>query len=358
VGYLRAFVILLGFLEVTCQSTETAAGADWRKVDGANGAPTGTPLLRNLLKGYGARPSWKVAGVDYSVGVPRGAQLKDPATISVPGVEVDAASHRIIIRGNHVTLSGYDFGLAGGWGTYIAQGATNIVIADSNFLVGANNSIPVNAAAGSGDLTVLSSSFAGSGSHGDVWALINYNGSGTFIAKYNLFLDAPDDAIDFNSGRMTTIVMYNLFTNLGTNPGSHPDPVQYVGVQSSNSIMAFNTIHQPNPSGMQGIQLQAQNGSVLDNTTIANNTIVAKAGAGMKMSYSIAVIQDPGNTINGAVVERNYIDCGGAYGPFYPPTGSNLTFRGNVDMLSGRSLDVSYRIGHGLEGNPWLIPRN
>jgi hypothetical protein len=78
----------------------------------------------------------------------------------------------------------------------------------------------------------------------------------------------------------------------------------------------------------------------------------------MKMSYSIAVVQDQGNVINGAIVEGNYIDCSGAYGPFYPPTGSNLKFRGNVNMLSGFPLDAPYQIGHGFKGNPWLIPRN
>jgi hypothetical protein len=358
VQHLRILAVLPGLLEATCWSTGTASGADWRNVDGASGAPAGAPLLPTLLQEYKARPPWKVAGVDYAVGVPQGMELKDPATISIPGVAVNAASHTVVIDGSHVTLAGYDFGLAGGWGSYIEPGVTDTRIANSRFLVGANNNIPINAAPGAGDLTVLDSTFAGGSGRDSVWALINYNGSGTFTAKYNVFLDAPEDAIDFNSGRMTTTVLYNLFGNLGTIPGSHPDPVQYVSVQSNNSIMAFNTIYQPNPSGMQGIQLQAQNGSTLNNTTIANNTIVAKAGASVKMSYSIAVIQNPGNVINGATVEGNYIDCSGAYGPFYPPTGSNLTFRGNMNMLSGHKLDPPYRAGRASEGNPWLIPRN
>lgn len=336
--HLRLFVVLLGLLEATCQRAGTADAADWRDVDGADNAPTGVPLMPTLLRGYGTRPPWKVAGVDYAVGVPLGMELKDPATISTPGVVVDVASHTVVVSASHVRLTGYDFGSAGGWGSYIEPGVTDTRITNSRFLVGINNVIPINAAAGAGSLTVVNNTFAGGGGRASVWALVNYNGSGIFIAKYNVFLDAPEDAIDFNSGSMRTIVMYNLFVNLGTRPGSHPDSVQYVSVRSYNSMISFNTIYQPNPSGMQGVQLQAQNGSTMNNTSIANNTIVAKAGTSVRMSYSIAVIQNPGNVINGVTVEGNYIDCSGAYGPFYPPSGRNLTFRGNVDMLTGRLL--------------------
>jgi len=310
--------------------------------DGYANAPAGTPLLPTLLSGYAAIPPWEVAGVNYAVGVPAGTTLLDPATISMAGVSVNAANHTVTVTGNNVTLNDYDFGLAGGWGIYIEPRAANTVIENSHFLVGANNNVPINAAAGAGNLGVQNNTFDGGGGQNNVvWALINYNGSGKFIAQYNVFLNAPADAIDFNQGTMTTIVKCNVFDNLGTTSGSHPDPVQYVGVQATNSIEAFNTIYQPNPSGMQGVQLEAQNGSTLTNTTIENNTIVAK-GPSLKMSYSIAVGQNPGNRINGVLVENNYIDYSGAYGAFYPPSGSNLTFTGNVNMVSGRPIAAGF----------------
>ena len=83
--------------------------------DGSAGAPAGAPQLPSLLSGYAARPPWQVAGVDYAVGVPSGMTLKDPATINMAGVSVNAASHLIVMSGNNVTLSGYDFSLEGGW---------------------------------------------------------------------------------------------------------------------------------------------------------------------------------------------------------------------------------------------------
>jgi hypothetical protein len=238
-----------------------------------------------------------------------------------------------------VTLNGYDFGLAGGWGIYIEPGATNTVIENSNFLVGANRNVPLYTGVGAGDLTVRNDTFNGGGGQTDVvWALIDYKGPGTFVAQFNDFLNAPSDAIDFGFGPMTTIVKYNVFDNLGTAPGTHPDAVQYFKVSASNSVIAFNTIYQPNPKGgMQGVQLDAAGGSTLTNTVIENNVIVAK-GPSIEMSYSIAVIQDPGNTLDGAVVAHNYIDHRGAFGPTYPPSGSNLTYFGNVNMVTGSQI--------------------
>jgi hypothetical protein len=42
-----------------------------------------------MLNGYAARPAWKVAGVDYHVGIPDGQALTDWRTISDPAVGVD-----------------------------------------------------------------------------------------------------------------------------------------------------------------------------------------------------------------------------------------------------------------------------
>jgi hypothetical protein len=136
---------------------------------------------------------------------------------------------------------------------------------------------------------------------------------------------------------MTTVVEFNVFENLGTDPQAHADTVQYTGVTATNSIISFNTIYQSNPSGNQGLQIEAQNGSTITNTWVENNVIVAKGSR--TMSYSIFVGAASGaNTIDGVVVANNYIDFSGAYGPFYPPSGSHLTYTGNVDMTHGGLL--------------------
>jgi hypothetical protein len=315
-----------------------AAEPPHRFEDGSAAAPAGDPLLPGILLHYAARPPWKVAGVDYAVGVPAGTHLLDPATIAIEGVAVDATNHTIVVSGNNVTISGYEFGRSGGWGIHVDAKAANTVVKNCNFLVGDNHLVPINAGAGSGNLTILDNTFNAANNSGAVWALVNYNGSGRFVAEYNTFENSPDDAIDFGAGTMTTVVEYNVFENLGTDPQAHADAVQYVGVTSNNSVISFNTVYQANPSGNQGLQIEAQNGSTITNTLVENNVIVAKGGA-RTMSFSIFVGAASGpNTIDGAVVANNYIDFSGAYGPFYKPTGSHLTYTGNVDMIGGRLL--------------------
>jgi hypothetical protein len=312
--------------------------------DGSAEAPRGAPQLPTLLSDYAARPPWAVAGVEYLVGYPAHTVLKDPLTIGNVGVSVDAAHGIVYVTGSNVTLDGYDFATAGGYGIVVQSGVSETVIQDCNFRVGSNHLVPIHAGTQVGNLTVQYNTIdGGAGQDEKVWALVNYNGSGTFVAKFNSFFDAPADAIDFSAGSMATIVKYNLFVNLGTAQGSHPDAVQYAGVHSTHSVEAFNTIYQPNPSGMQGIQLEAQLGSTLKNAELMNNVIVAK-GPPIKMSYSIAVGQDrdPGNTIDGVVVAHNYIDFSGAYGPFYPPTGTNLAFVDNVNMLTGTRIAAPF----------------
>ena len=191
--------------------------------DGSANAPAGPPQLAGLLSSYVVRPPWKVAGVDYAVGVPAGTVLADPSTISMPGVILDPASHFVFITGNDVTLSGYDFSSAGGWGVVVAPGVTNTIIKDSNFLVGANENVPIDAIGGIGNLTVEDDTFnGGGGTNGAAWSMVGYSGTGVFTAQYDSFSNTPEDAIDFGSGTMTTIVEYNTFQNLGTSPAHTP----------------------------------------------------------------------------------------------------------------------------------------
>src|SRR5215472_296742 len=106
---------------------------NWGLLDGSLNAPPGTPQFPNLLdvnspltQKFGrtlkARPPWKVAGVDYHVGIdrsiyPTNASLKDPNTIlnTISGASGNNTSKVVLVNGNNVTLDGYDFSLNGGW---------------------------------------------------------------------------------------------------------------------------------------------------------------------------------------------------------------------------------------------------
>jgi hypothetical protein len=316
--------------------------------DGSANAPAGTPQLPNLLNGYAVRAPWMVAGVDYAVGVPSGTTLKNPSTISMAGVSVNTTSHVVTVTGNNVTLNGYDFSLNGGWQVYIS-GASNTVIENSNFSVGSNNSIiPVQSNATASNLTVQYCNFNGGGASASESALIYFLGSGTFVSEYNFFENAPADAIDLNpsSPSLTPTVSFNVFDSLGMLAGAHGDVVQFVGGVVNNYVETYNTIYQPATSvdGLEGVQLAAQNGGSISNSTIANNTVISPTGAarGDTMSYVITLGSSAGNPINNTLIENNYIDPSGAWATFYPLTYSggptNTTVSNNVDMTTGKLI--------------------
>jgi hypothetical protein len=304
--------------------------------DGSANAPAGTPQLPSLLAGYAVTPPWEVAGVNYAVGIPTGTALKDAAT--APGA--DASTHIIYISTSGVTLNGYDFSTEGGWGIYIEPGVTNTVIENCNFIDSTFNfglTSPVQAPAGTGNLTLLNNYFQGNLSQAtDISAMVTYNGNGTFTARYNDFNSSVEDAIDFSDGTATTIVEFNVFQNLGLDTGAHADSVQYVG-GTYVPIVDFNTFFKSTNTGAngdQGIQVGQQSGGVINDAVVNNNVVIAPLiGGDQTMSYLIAVA-----VTSGAVVDDNYIDFTGAYGPFYPPSGSNLTFSGNVNLTTGAQL--------------------
>ena len=291
-------------------------------VDGSAGAPAGTPQLPTLLNGYAARPPWKVAGVDYPVGVPSGTSLKNPTTIAMPGVSVSGTS--VNVTGSNVTLDGYDFSQ---YVVNIESGATNTVIKNSLFNQSGSFEFGIHAMPGSSNLTLLNNTFSGGGG-----ITVYDDGSGTFVGEYNYFINTAGDGVDFGTGALTGHASYNVFDNLGMS-GGHPDSLQFYNDPVTNFVISFNTIYQPNPSGMQGIQVSGGN---VTNDTVENNVIVAKGPSPtIDMSYSISVGVSSGYTLDGAIVSNNYIDTTGAYGPFYPPNGSNLTYTDNVNLATG-----------------------
>ncbi|MCU1340553.1 MAG: hypothetical protein JWO19_6134, partial [Bryobacterales bacterium] len=325
--------------------------------DGAANAPAGAPQLPHLLDGYAVRPAWQVAGVDYAVGVPAGMSLKDPTiAANLPaGVTIDSVNHVLNIKGNNVTLNGFDFSLHGGWGVNIQAGTTGTTtIENCNFSMGANQPLAIVAnATNVGNLTVVNCSFdgnrmdipsvqpppAGTG----MGSAIDYEGTGTFIAKYNYIHDMPADGIDLGGG--TPTIEYNVFQGLGYTPGSHPDAIQFTGGAYNNAMIAFNAIYQP--QGVEantGLAIAAQLGSTITNTTVANNVVIATGpGKGSSITLNIGLFQNAGDVLNGVVVSNNYLDPTGSLTPTgfgdiaNEVQGSNLTIVNNVNLLTGKT---------------------
>jgi hypothetical protein len=302
--------------------------------------------MPGLLAAYPTRPSWQVAGVDFAVGVPPGTALKDPATLSLPGVSVSTSQHEIYVTGSGVVLDGYDFSLEGGWNVYVE--GSNDVIRDSNFKVGINNLVPIQGSSSAINLRVAHSTIDGGGlgvvgNPGAIWSLISYDGTG-LVARHNWLKNAPQHIIEVRGGRL--VEKFNLINNMGYAPAAHPNAVQFCGGVAASSVISYNTIYNPQPGSNgypnmdnEDLQVEGQCSGTVLNTTMTNNVVIAAGGSALTSSYLVAVRQDAGgNVVNGVKVESNYLDASGAYGPFYPPSGSNLVFANNVNLKTGTQL--------------------
>src|SRR6185437_5474685 len=103
-------------------------------------APSGTPQLPTLLQGYNARAPWRVAGVDYAVGITPGTTLTDWQSLgSVPGIDISGNTVRCdgtfaTTPASSATLNGIDFSLHGGAKIYIGSGGCSaFTITNSKF---------------------------------------------------------------------------------------------------------------------------------------------------------------------------------------------------------------------------------
>ena len=94
--------------------------------DGYANAPR-APIQRPiLLAGYTARAPWKVAGVDYAVGIPAGTVLTDWQNLKGPGISMVGNMVRID-NTNGVHISNVDFSLHGGANLYINNSNDTVV---------------------------------------------------------------------------------------------------------------------------------------------------------------------------------------------------------------------------------------
>ena len=332
------------------QVGEEAISAGVRN-DGSDRALAGPLRLRSLLSGYPTWPPWKVAGVNYAVGVPAGTTFQYPLSLaSMAGVSVNTSKHLIEVTGNNITLNGYDFSKEGGWGIYVE--GNNDVIENCNFAAGPNwgpNAYYfVSTTSSITNLTIEDCTINGNGpTYQNMSGLVSFSGSGMFKVQYNLMENSPQHFVEINnSGTATLIDQYNVFMNgafySGTGAKPHENMTQFNGAGATiNSVIQFNTMVQDQPSGNmigggQLIQVSPGHGPV-DNMSVNNNVLIAQGGPSIAISYPMAVYQASGyGAVNGAIVQDNYIDASGAYGPFYPPTGANLIFTNNVNLATGK----------------------
>jgi len=309
--------------------------------DGSNNASAGAPQLPNLLSGYAVRPPWKVAGVDYAVGVPSGSGLKDWESISQPGVSVNAATHTVYVTGNNVTLNGVDFSLHGG-SQLVIEGANNTTISNCNVVYGSaltSSNFLINAVSGS-NITIEHCTIDGNGAvqtaSSDQSSLISTGSrfTGTVTLTYNRLQNFIQHVLEYNGGT-TLVYEYNLIYNGGNGPtGPHLNYLQWGSGTFGTATVEYNTTYQPtNPhAGGQGFQFTPNSGSISSFTLAHNTMIYAPDGAGLVDAANYV----SGVTTSGQIYD-NYINKGSGSAFFYtdPNAGKSNQYSGNVNLVTG-----------------------
>lgn len=296
------------------------------------------PIQRpDLLAGYAARPPWKVAGVDYAVGVPADTVLVDWHNLRGPGISIVGNLVRIDnTSGAHI--GGVDFALHGG-AILLFVNSPGGVVTNSNFQATTSAGL-INADEQSPDLTVQYCTMSG-GSGGS--SLISAHGN--VVVQFSWMKEFPQHAVELGGNNNLTY-RYNLIENGGTAAGAHLNYLQMMGSAARNSIrVEFNTTYQTRQAASgEGFQLYVNNdgtnSSALVNPSFAYNTMMAKGR--LAMSYMVhgssrysTSKRDPTLIEGDAVVHDNYFDTTGAYGAFYPGSLAQWKVFGNWNMVTG-----------------------
>lgn len=305
--------------------------------DGSSSAPAGAAPRPDLLNGYAARPAWKVAAVDYGVGVPAGLALKDPladpAIVSNAKLSLDTSNRILRIRGDDVILDGYDFSLNGGYEITMESGS-NAKIRNSRLLI-------VGTAAAARGLTIENCTLDPGGASGRGWTVINHSGRGLTV-MHSWLRNFPNHGIEANNGGGEITLKYNLIETGGLKSGGFFWLQLGGNAPYTSVVVEFNTLHQAaavsNGEGIKFYWATSITGNISYNTMLAT-------GPSTSMNYMVHVgggSQFPG-TVN-ADVHDNYMDLSAAAGPFYVGVNNDgntrAIYSNNKDLVSGKLISA------------------
>jgi hypothetical protein len=335
--------------------------------DGSSEAPNCVAELPKLLTGYAVRPPWKVAGVDYCVGVPGDVSLKDPMTIvdnvTIPGAhrEVFGGRNYLVVDGDGVVVDGYDFSLHGGWQVDVK--GSNATIKNSAFLSQSSSSLPIYFEASAAGGSVSNCNIDGNNGTRDAdgGPLLRIMGAvGTFFIKYNSFKAAYADMIDLGNSTAGVTqsfdIRYNLFHNagMGTDQQGHPDYVQSFWRRADAVVVNFNTLVQslaPAQGGSQGLMIGSEvvGAMIQRKVEVSNNTMIAlpfslrgtgREGVYPGMSLASGQIEGTATVSNNYIDERGYVSVNGSPAHWIQilPPGRGGKRIGKVDCFGNTNL--------------------
>ncbi len=297
-----------------------------------------------LLKNYKKRPPWKVAGVDYPVGVPPGTTLTDWRLLSGPGITVNTTEMPPYVRVDDTSnpvISGVDFSLHGGAVLRFAN-SPNPTVVNSNFggtnLTKALNTV-ILADPDSPGLTVRYSTLDGAGS-GMLSTLVSVRSSGTTTLEYNWLKNFSQHVLEetqLTPVPIAIVYTHNLIEQGGMSPGAHLNYLQFSYSTATSVNVEYNTTYQtPQAGAGEGFQFAGYVAGSVKNVTFAYNVMIA-TGRRIAMSYLVHA----GGSENAGVAHDNYFDTKAAYGWGYPGSFTGWTLSNNYNMTSGALLPGS-----------------
>lgn len=358
------------------------ARSAWETIDGSLNPATGAANVPALLNGYAKRPPWRVAGVDYRVGLPETWSSTDWVTWAV------ANSSFVTIRDSlNAVVSGGNFsGKTPPYKCFIVGVPTSSLIADIDFsssaqgaatlrlsanygnptlrrckiLGGLNGGICLTTALGStGNITVEYCELDGEVATvtGTIGHILSPAGGGTFLYQYNDIKNPPSGVWIHNPIHTSVIQKYNLIRYAVDAPGgTHNGLTSWTASAGGGPVTYqgdFNTVYAP-PNSNNGLadifELASTNGSTtvafeMGSPKVRNNTIatVGPSAATYAFQGPNNVVSDPThglNTVTGdAQVSNNYVDLSGLIGAYHSSTGWGTTaFSGNFDMATGNAI--------------------
>ena len=315
------------------QRTETAASADSYTNDGSS--QTSACMIQHpfLLKRYRFRPNWRVAGVDYCVGHSTDTVLKNPATISMAGVNINTSTKAVTITGNNVTLDGYDFS---GWSVVTTAANTSLIHSNFNGTnPGGTQTSVISGTPTSSNLYVGYSTIDGLSGGGRAEFLVEMEGPGLTV-EYSWLKNSNSDLIGRhgNDGGDITI-QNNVMEQAGMGgAGVHGDYLQVYGPDINATRILYNTT--------------VQNGGITQGFFADNTKSAEIAGNTFTGDFNFFVSGSGPNTnpaaLTGAFnVHDNYFDPTHTLGFSYPTYMPNdryplNVFTHNVNMVTGAVL--------------------
>lgn len=385
---------------VGATATATVVATQGAVADGSANAPvsTGNPLYNtintpkqgvafsSMLARYPVRPSWKVAGIDYPVGINKSAiPLKDPSTIGtfVQGATFSAGQVQLPNSSSVITVDGFDFSLHGGCQIVLGGGAGQQIIQNCYFKAGINKFNAIF----DGGTTIQSvllkyNVFDGNSpafeflNPGQTAGYVSVNAR-SYEQYYNYFLNAQAEHV-VAGGSVTNGLLwkssFNVYSQAGYGGylGDHGDIVQMYGgipgCKMANVSISYDTIVIDDTNtagdtakggwGCQGFSISSADnyGLVTPAFTFSNNTICGTANSASFNCLGAAVLINSSwftATIN---YQSNYIDYAIVQGPilgwaidYYPesqngPKGAvvNWGTGTNINLLTGAPLQSRF----------------